>query len=70
MRLAACNFAISIELQCSSLLRDAQRPLSLARSVRIHTTQIPISDIHLSPRERILPSNGDAIVPTAVAIIP
>lgn len=43
--------------------------VSLARSVRIHTTRIPISDIHLSPREDFA-IEGDAIVPAAVAIIP
>lgn len=43
--------------------------VSLARSVRIHTTRIPISDIHLSPREDFA-IEGDAIVPASVAIIP
>lgn len=70
-RIASCR------LQFRDLRRANVRQLqdrmtscvSLARSVRIHTTRIPISDIHLSPREDFA-IEGDAIVPASVAIIP
>lgn len=66
LRLAVCNFVIpNRELRLSV----ARRTLSLAQSVRIHTTRIPISDIHLSLREDFA-IEGDAIVPAVVAIIP
>jgi len=59
--------AILIEEQrkgdCSLGLRggyEASLALSLARSVRIHTTRIPISDIHLSLRKGDFAIDGDA----------
>lgn len=50
----------------SSVIRVVAR--TQRRSVRIHTTRIPISDIHLSLRKGDFAIDGDAIVP--VAIIP